>query len=400
MSVSARNELLQLIRQKRVVASRGTVIVAHFEIPAAHQATSSVTSMRARVASAALMGAAQVISVNPWLFAVAADAKQAAKVHQNFRKIDEFLEIRKLGRLKTEAYTLPDDAHRIFAAIDRHVGEDTPAAAVEAPDENRAREVDALLSVERMLRTADISNLIRERPVYDFSNPAKPVLVQSVLVVDIAEVGRIAKVNIRKRPWLLAEVTRLLDSRVIAHILREPSRRSSTTSINLHTDTVLSDDFQDFVDRLDTGRDSLPTVELDFAELKAFPATGLRAVERLRATGCRVIVDGIPASALTAGAERLPHISGDYKFDWRNSLPLDAPAFDDAEVKAQVAHELERFGAGNCVLLHCHTPTVIERALAVGFTRIEGFEITKYIESAAYRAAHGAKGRRAARAAA
>ncbi len=116
--------------------------------------------------------------------------------------------------------------------------------------------------------------------------------------------------------------------------------------------------------------------------------------------GYTVIVDGIPASALTAGDERLPHISGDYKFDWRNSLPLDAPAFDDAEVKAQVAHELERFGAGNCVLLHCHTPTVIERALAVGFTRIEGFEITKYIESAAYRAAHGAKGRRAARAAA
>lgn len=399
MSLSARNELLQLIRQKRVVASRGTVIIAHFDIPAAHQAISSVTSMRARVASAALMGAAQVMSINPWLFAVAADAKQAAKVHQNFRKIDEFLEIRKLGRLKTEVFTLPDDAHKIFAAIDQHAGEDKPAA-MDAPDENRAREVDALLSVERMLRTADIGNLIRERPVYDFSNPAKPVLVQSELVVDIAEVARIGKVNIRKRPWLLAEVTRLLDSRVIAHILREPGRRGSAASINLHTDTVLSDDFQDFIDRVDTAQDSMPAIELDFAELKAFPATALHAVERLRTTGCRVIIDGIPARALTAGDQRLPHISGGYKFDWRNSLPLDAAVFDEEQVAASIAHELERFGAGNCILLHCHTPAVIERALAVGFTQLEGFEIAKYIDSAAYRSAHAPKGRRAARAAA
>ena len=64
-----------------------------------------------------------------------------------------------------------------------------------------------------------------------------------------SDIARIGKANIRKRPWLLTEVTRLLDYRVIAHILREPTHRTSATSINLHIDTVTSGEFQEFLDR-------------------------------------------------------------------------------------------------------------------------------------------------------
>lgn len=392
----ARHDLLQFIRQKRVVGSPSTVILAHFQIPVESRTASSVTSLRSRIASSALVGAEAVFPFGPWLFAVTASAKQAVKVQQDFRRIDEFLEIRRLGRLKIETFLLPNDTHKIFAALDRDGGEAVPAIQLnEIPDENRAREVDALLAIERMLRTADISNLIRERPVYDFTNPATPELVRSELVVDIAEIGRIGKANIRKRPWLLTEVTRLLDYRVIAHILREPAHRTGNTSINLHIDTVMSDEFQDFVDRLDAEQAALPSVELDIAEIKAFPDIAARAVARLSATGCATVIDGIPANTLVTRAERLPEIAGCYKFDWRNSIPLDAADFDAAAVGASIAPELDRFGRDNCVLLHCHTPLVIERGLAIGFTRLEGFEITKYIASPAFRSARAPGMRRA-----
>ncbi len=393
MSHSARQDLLHLIRQKRVVGSRSTVIVAAFDIPAAAQRASAITSLRSRVASSALMGAAAVFPFGPWLFAVATEPKQTVKVQQSLRRIDEFLEVRKLGRLKVEVFNLPNDAHKIFAAIDREGGDQATEPGLDAPDETRAREVDALLAIERMLRTADISNLIRERPVYDFTDPAAPVLVQNELVVDIAEIARIGKANIRKRPWLLTEVTRLLDYRVIAHILREPTHRTSATSINLHIDTVTSGEFQEFLDRLDAEGAELPSVELDIAEIKAFPDIAAQAVARLSATGCAAVIDGISAGTLVTRSEKLPEIAGCYKFDWRNALPLDAAEFDAPEVAASIAAELDRFGRDNCVLLHCHTPTVIERALAIGFTRLEGFEITKYVAGAAFRTARAPKNR-------
>lgn len=129
-----------------------------------------------------------------------------------------------------------------------------------------------------MLRVADMSNLIRERPVYDFSGPGQPRIVQSELVVDMTELGRLARVNLKKKPWLFSEVTRILDYRVLAHLFRDRLQQHEPVSVNLHLQTVLSDKFQGILALNNEPQSPKLSAEFDFAEMQAFPEAAASAV--------------------------------------------------------------------------------------------------------------------------
>lgn len=379
MSASARHELLQLIRHQQVMGKKGAILLAHVEIPSHLRGNATIAALHARLMAPPGAPAGSVVHLAPAVIAIAATDREATRIQRELGKIGEFLEHRRLGKLRCEAFDLPNDVHRVFAVAGRIVG-DAPAQMA-LPAEvmaTRSRNFDSLMALELMLRSADISNLVRERPVFDFSDPNNPVVVATELVVDIAEIGRLAKANVHRHPWLLDEVTRLLDYRMLAHLLREPGHCQPATSVNLHIETVLSDDFVSFLEKVNTNPPTLPSIELNLTELKAFPELATEAVARLKEAGSKVIVDGITTNDLIKPTEKLPTIAGGYKFDWRNSLALDAANFDAPAAAAAIAPELHRLGVANCVLLHCHTPTVIERGLAIGFTLLEGFEVDHY----------------------
>lgn len=380
MSMSARHELLQLIRHQQVVGKQGAILLVHLDVPEQIQGGSLIAALRARIAELGETPPGSMVQLARWVSAICTTDKDAARVVRELGKIGEFLEYRRLGRLSYEIFDMPNDAHGVFAAADKLSGEAPGHMTIDPVDAMRGHNFDALMAMERMLRSADISNLIRERPVYDFTNADNPKVVGRELVVDISEVGRLAKANIHRHAWMLDELTRLLDYRLLAHVRRESSHRTSEISINLHLDSVLSSDFLAFLESSEADQAALPAIELLQAELKAFPEAAEHALKRLKEAGIDIIIDAIPARFLTQSTERLPAIAGGYKFDWRNSLPLDEASFDAAETARSIAPELKRLGPENCVLLHCHTPRVIERALAIGFKRLEGFEIAQFVQ--------------------
>lgn len=376
MAVSARSELLHLIRQRQVVGEAAAVVIATFQVSKLLRAASTVGSLKLKIKSLEGAEAERVLALGSSQFAIVTHVRRLARLEQTLRKLDEFLEMRRIGHLDRKIFELPKHSHQIFAALE---GTEEDEPQLPAADDSRPRDVDYLIAIELILRSADISNLVRERPVYRFSKTGEATLIQRELVVDIAEIGRIAKVNIRKKPWLLSEVTRVIDFRIMSHVLHEPNHSKSDISINFHTDTVLSPEFEDFVNRLDSTTTSLPSIEFDLAELKAYPEIAKLAIKRLKDAGWRIVIDGISVSHLVSPTEPLPPIAGVYKFDWRNVWPLEDRAFDAAATAKLIAKQLDRLGRENCVLQHCHVPAVIENGLRLGFTQLEGFEIARYL---------------------
>jgi len=377
----AHSELLHRLKHQRAHGHSGVAIITVLSVSELERASPAVRAIRTKIAALGSSPESTAIAFTPAQAIIVTDEKSSRAILQSLNKIDGFLQGQGLGKLTVEVFHIPNDSQRIFAVLGK--GPKTEGVVLQLTQslsEEREKDFDHLIDIERMLRSADLSNLTRERPVYDFSNLDNPVAVQSELVVDIAEIGRIARVNIKKRPWLFSEVTRVLDGRMMAHLLNEERSYRSSISVNQHLKTVLSERFASFAERFAAMQGPELSIELESSEMHAFPKDAVSALSRVRDAGFSIVVDGVPAAHLSGDAEKLPPIDGQYKFDWRSSFPLNSTAFDASAVRATKGWRLEKLGIDRCVLLHCHTPTVIENGLALGFTRLEGFEISNYLK--------------------
>jgi len=377
----AHNELLKHIGHRRVHGDKGVAIVTTLEVSKIEQKSPTIRAIRTKIAALGTSPPSTAIAFNTSQAVIVTDEKTSHGIVQSLRKIDGFLRGQNFGELSVDVFHVPNDSQRIFTRLGQSADSEGLVLHLDKEGgEERAKDFDHLLDIERMLRTADLSNLIRERPLYDFSDRNNPVIVQNELVVDLPEIGRLARVNLKKRPWLFSEVTRVLDGRIMAYLLGDGLLHRGAISVNQHVRTVLSDKFMDFSERLDFSQIPALSIELDLSEMQAYPEAAATAVRRIRDAGFSVVVDGVPANYLTGGAEKLPTIEGQYKFDWRNSFALNSKSFDAASVCAAPGWRLGKLGIDKCVLLHCHTPTVIENGLALGFTLLEGFEVAAYVK--------------------
>jgi len=377
----AHSELLNHLKHQRVHGHRGVAIVTVLNVSENERTSPAIRAIRTKIAALGSSPQSTAIAFNLAQAVIVTDEKNSRGILHILNKIDGFLQGQSLGKLVAEVFHIPNDSQRIFAILGKSPKTEGLVLQLSqnACDE-REKDFDHLIAIERMLRSADLSNLTRERPLYDFSNVVNPVVVQSELVVDLDEIGRLARINIKKRPWLFSEVTRVLDGRMMAHLLNDQRSEHGSISVNQHLKTVLSERFGSFAERFTAMQGPALSIELDISEMHAFPKDAVSALGRIRDAGFSVVVDGVPASYLGSEAEKLSPIDGQYKFDWRSSFPLDSKSFDAASVRESKGWRLEKLGIDRCVLLHCHTPTVIENGLALGFTQLEGFEIAKYLK--------------------
>jgi hypothetical protein len=378
----AHSELLHHFKHQRAHGRSGVAIVTTLDVSESERTSPAVRAIRTKIAALGTLSQSTAIAFNAAQAVVVTDENTSHEIVQSLIKIDGFLQGQSLGKLTAEVFHIPNDSQRIFATLGKSPkNEGLVLQLSPTVSEAREKDFDHLIDIERMLRAADLSNLTRERPVYDFSDMDNPTIVQSELVVDVSEIGRLASVNIKKRPWLFSEVTRVLDGRMMAHLLRDEMSGRNSISVNQHLKTVLSEQFTNFSDRFTAAPAPSLSIELDLAEMHAFPNDAVSALRRVREADFSVVVDCVPASYLTGDGEKLPAIEGQYKFDWRHSFPMDSKSFDAAEIRSAKGWRLEKLGVDRCVLLHCHTPTVIENALALGFTLLEGFEIASYLKT-------------------
>lgn len=94
-----RNELLQQIKHKRALGTKGVAIVATFAVPESEQQSSTSHSMRMKLLALGGSDTSTAIAFNNWQSAIATDERSARHILQEIRKIDDFLTAQHRGKL-------------------------------------------------------------------------------------------------------------------------------------------------------------------------------------------------------------------------------------------------------------------------------------------------------------
>jgi hypothetical protein len=277
------------------------------------------------------------------------------------RELAEFLVSHGRGRLAWECFDLPRDGDA-FLDFCRALKEDGSPAPPPEQDTGAAEDLEDLIGLEDMLANADLSNLVRERAVWSFADPARPRLLERELVTSIPDLSIITGVDVRRTPWLFEQVLAILDRRMMAHILHEPGHQHGRFAINLHAASVLSEEFLAFIRGLPVGDSRNIGVELSHAEWSLHPRDAARALERLGSLAVPVTMDAIPLGALD-GLDPPDGITGLLKIEWDDTLAGDVPG---------LGARLAALGAERCVLMHCGVEDRFEAGRRHGFVKLEG----------------------------
>ena len=225
------------------------------------------------------------------------------------------------------------------------------------------------LSIEETLHSADISSLLREQAIYDFTDDQKPQIVAYEIFCSISDVEDLYSTSIRQNPWLFDHVTALLDERMMAHLTHDHNQTDRLISVNLHSETILSDGFHRFVQRIRQHKLSNLVFELPYMEFLADPERFERALERLALSKLNVAIDGVAWSSLKSIVTP-PSSVRFIKVEWNDKL-----AELDEEGRLEVLEQLERLGKNRCVLIHCGNLDAVKAGLDIGFRVLQGWGV-------------------------
>ncbi len=281
---------------------------------------------------------------------------------QRLRELADFLAGHGHGRLSWQIYELPRDGEA-FLDFCRALRDDGAVAPPPDADTEAAEDLEDLIDLEDMLATADLSNLVRERAVWSFADPAQPVLLERELLTSVPDLSVVAGIDVRRTPWLFEQVLSILDRRMMSHILQEPGHQHGRFAINLHAASVLSNDFMSFIAGLPVGDSGNFSVELSHTDVMLHPKDTAQALERLASLEIRATLDAIPATAL---ADLAPPtgITGLLKIDWDEAMA--------GEDIGALAARLAALDPGRCVLMHVDMPARFEAGRRLGFVNLEG----------------------------
>lgn len=272
-----------------------------------------------------------------------------------------------MGAPRFSIHHLPHDAARLAALLKREAP--GPAAVEAAPaltaaEQQQLAGVHKLAVYEQVLAGADVSALVRESPVWRWGVDGRWALEFAEVTVAIDHLERAVGTPLRRDPWLLQQITPILDRRIIRHFQHEPSRLHSPHSLNLQWRSVLEPAFYDFVRELTYEQRRNMIVEMSAIDAD-MTADGLNeAVDTLRLWDCRIAIDHL--SLRHADAGYLPLNAVDYlKLDV-GGLPLDAdgaapplPAWMDA------------FGADQIVAIYPRDARALQACIDMGLRLIE-----------------------------
>jgi hypothetical protein len=155
--------------------------------------------------------------------------------------------------------------------------------------------------VQTALSSLDISGYVRRQPVCAMLPRAAPRRVFDEVYVRIAELQKplMPNVDLAGNRWLFQHLTLSLDLRMLAMLVRAPGELARRPiSLNMNLDTLLSQSFLAFDERLKAGEQRGIVIELQpvdlFADFKAFQV----GREFARRKGYRLCLDGLKPETL------------------------------------------------------------------------------------------------------
>ncbi len=227
-----------------------------------------------------------------------------------------------------------------------------------------------LAILEKAIAQADLSAFVRRQPICAVAPGRKPEPVYYEIYTSIGLLCQtlMPEIDIRTNRWLFQDFKKHLDRRMIAYLVQnDDAMLFHTFSINLNVSTLLTSEFLDFDEALNSGTRASMVIELQlfdvFAELDNF----MFARKFLGERGYRFCLNDMTHMSLQlVDLEALG-------FDLVK-LVWSADLYDQQDgIRGQGVREaVLKIGAEHLILTHCDTGQAIEVGESLGITLYQG----------------------------
>lgn len=308
--------------------------------------------------------------------ALVIDDDRLAERRAVLTQVAELLAEHRRGLLKAAWFELPRDADGFVRTVRLLAEEAMPG---DRPDSLPADDrLGRFMAVERSLHAMDLTVLVRQQPIYRFTEPetrqggapvAEPDPVMLELTVALPELERLFDVPVQRDPWLYTRVTELLDRRMLSHLLHDRDSHQLPVAVKLHAATVCSPEFSRLIAEFPAKRYGRVVVELPWLEWETDRDRVVQAIAVARGKALGVALDHVPLTALGTG--RFPEMDY-FRVPWLDDSGRPNPLDGAAAI-------LETVGVDRCILARCTERRAVEEGLVAGFRLLQGAAVTRFV---------------------
>jgi hypothetical protein len=314
------------------------------------------------------------------LVALVTPSKTAAKTVAAIDRLGEFLKRSGRGEARRQQFRLSADAAKLAKLCKRLIEEqpDNPPAGDEEDD------LAGFFSLFESLRSADISNLVREQTIWDLSKPHEPVRMAGALTVSIDVLDDMFGQDIRANPWLFEKIIEVIDVRMLDHFVDDRLKTGKTYTVNVNSTVVNEGELDAAFDAIPMNSRKRVILEVPYVEALHERGEFDAMVDILEREHFPIALDGVrwtSLSKLEVEPERFAYV----KFMWDQHLKPE----NTADWKA-FADALAKLGPENCIVFNCIDEKAIAPLEELGLFRVQGRAVEDYIrhDRAALQKAH------------
>lgn len=278
-------------------------------------------------------------------------------------------EFKQMIRKATEGFT--------NTAVDNKNSQTAAAAGFIGGQKKLRRELtpNMLAKVQKALAMADFSSLIRRQSVCAVIGKSPPQMLFDEVFVSIADLRDmlLPDVDLTANPWLFMHLTETLDKRVLVSVSQhDDGSLTGNFSMNLNVSTILSDEFLEFDENINSSMKPSIVLELQlvdiFSDIKAFILAKTFAQYR----GYKICIDGITVDKLKYIDRE--HLGGDLlKIIWH-------PAFMDIiREDKHFTDYVNKAERAKMILCRVDDPQAVEIGNSLGINLYQGRYIQRLL---------------------
>ncbi len=227
-----------------------------------------------------------------------------------------------------------------------------------------------LAALEQAIAQADLSTIIRRQPICAVVRDRKPEPVYYEIYTSIASLREtlMPDIDMQANQWLFQDLTKHLDRRMISYLTRaDDATLRQAFSVNLNVSTLLSPEFLDFDEALNSGTRGGIVIELQLFDVYADLGNFLFARDFLHERGYKFCLDGTTHMSLPLiNREELGFDL--VKLQWSPDLFDQLHGFRGNGLR-QAARDV---GSERLILNRCDSEQALEVGESLGITLYQG----------------------------
>lgn len=232
-----------------------------------------------------------------------------------------------------------------------------------------AATIEQFVDLIPMINKVNISDFIRSQSVCLVADVKNPHEVFHERFISIFEIQKtfVPNANLIESRWLFHYLTQYLDQKMLRHLHQDSDRLKSSFSVNMNMDSILSENFRAFEERISMRMRGKIIIEMQAKDMLSDIQTFLFARDFLRDLGFRVALDGLDHD--TMSVLRLDRVHFDfYKIFWNTHLA----ALATGDGMKPIVENFKSMSPDNIILARCDSKQAIEVGQELGISLFQG----------------------------